>query len=562
VDLYNALGTSLINITEEGFDNDNGDHVYLKNRLVQVAKTSVVTNDEMMYIPGAKLKMRDGALLPRQIQKTHHSHKQAMKAFEKFPLSRHRDWKENWDKEAYAKVLTDETFDEAMKTHDFVMVNYHAPWCPWCTRLKPAWEHAAGIVQKTTVSPGGDSKNWHGFDTRDDAMYAWEEHNEKNAESPATLVEFLDMKRKEKGLTPVDDLFEEGQPKALLAKVDCTQQQRLCMRQNIMGFPTIRIHTDRKVQSFREYEGDRSSQDLVKYVHENLPELNGFTQEEETEALEAQKKTKTMTAARESELTASMEKRITENGDSHGCNIIGTIKVQKVPGTLVLGAHSNDRSMVVDVLNMSHIVHHLAVRSYNDPMLAELGDHDEYVEDFEEHVDNAGKKADDFGVFARRIMRNHKGILETGLASYGMGNISPFLFPLNGKRFSSSNLRGMLAHYVKVVHTFILPKGQTEGLSESSEIGGFFAGWGYDHMEVYQHQVHSSTDATLKRGGQNSLNITYDISPLAYELTTKTSDTATFLTQLCAIIGGVFTVVGMVDNVIYNGAAGLHSMMK
>ena len=127
-------------------------------------------------------------------------------------------------------------------------------------------------------------------------------------------------------------------------------------------------------------------------------------------------------------------------------------------------------------------------------------------------------------------------------------------------------LGGKIAHYVKVVHTFILPRGQSDGI-ESSDAGGgimgtLFSGWGSDHMEVYQHQVHSSTDATVSPGSQVSLNITYDISPLAYELSTKTSNTAHFLTQLCAIIGGVFTVIGMVDTVIYSAASSLHSMMK
>lgn len=561
MDLYNALGTSLINITSDGYDDTNGAHEYTRNHLVQVAKTSVVTNSDMMYIPGAKLKIAD-APLPRQVVRQHKDHKQALKDFAKFPISSHKEWKDNWDKEAYSKMLTDETFDEAMRTHDFVMVNYHAPWCPWCTRLKPAWEHAAGIIQRTSMhDPDSDpetEKKFHGFESRGEAMYAWEEYNGKHEEEPMPLVDFLNDNRKKNGMEETD--FADGQPKALLAKVDCTQQQRLCMRQNVMGFPTIRIHTDHKIQSFREYEGDRSAQDLIKYVHENLPALDGFTEEEEEEEAQLKK----MKSTKESELSEAMEKRVIENGDSHGCNIVGTIQVAKVPGTLVLGAHSNDRSLRLENLNMSHIVHHLAIRSLHDPMLAQISEHDDYLEEFEERPENKGKRADDFGVYARRIMRNHKTVLEHGLDSYGMTELSNFLFPLNGKRYASESVRGKIAHYVKVVHTFILPKGKTSTmgvLEPVSVLGMLFSGWD-DHMEIYQHQSHSSTDATVPPGSAVSLNITYDISPLAYELSTKSSNTAHFLTQLCAIIGGVFTVFGMVDSVIFNAASSLHSAMK
>jgi len=343
-----------------------------------------------------------------------------------------------------------------------------------------------------------------------------------------------EKKRKEKGLGAIP---EDAVPRALLAKVDCTQQQSLCQEQNVMGFPTVRIHQGHQLTSFREYDGDRTTHDLVEYVHKTMPSLEGFTEDEEYEELRRK---------RETEMSKDMEKRLIENGDNHGCNVVGTVNVMKVPGTLVLSAHSNYKSLSLDYLNMSHIIHHMALRSVEDRMLSKLEEHEEYVDAAEQ----AKRHYDDFGVYSRKIMREHKATMEATLPDVGMESVTPFLFPLNGKRFSSSRVRGALSHYIKTVHTYILP---------SSYSTGFFKG---SILEMYQHQVHSQTDAVLPIGVAPSLNFSYDISPLAYELSGHTTPLADFLTQLCAIIGGVFTVIGLIDNVIYHGAASLLKYVK
>ena len=44
----------------------------------------------------------------------------------------------------------------------------------------------------------------------------------------------------------------------------------------------------------------------------------------------------------------------------------------------------------------------------------------------------------------------------------------------------------------------------------------------------------------------------YDISPIMVEFTVRQMSFTYFLTSLCAIVGGVFTVAGIVDSCIYN----------
>jgi len=394
--------------------------------------------------------------------------------------------------------------------------------------LKPVWEHAAGLIDKTTTDYGEET--FHGFTDRHEAMFSWEEYNMQHEETPMPLEDFLNMKRKEKGMGPVP--VEVGRQRVLLAKVDCTVEQQLCRQQRIMGFPTVRVYTPRKegqsdpTHSFREYDGDRTAQDLLQYVHETMPGLDGFTQEDqEFEELSRQ---------HESELSSDMEKRIVQNGDSHGCNVVGSVTVKKVPGTLMLTAHSNYKSLSLEYLNMSHIIHHMAYRPTDDPMLRMLD-----AEAYENYkLDSADGEYNAYGPYARALMRSHKQNLEEKLPGHGMGNVVPFLFPLDQKRFPSSKARTVLMHYLKVVHTFVTP-------------------WRGQELEMYQHQVHSTSDVILETGGHPTLNFTYDMSPLSYSIKGEYEATADFLTSTCAIIGGVFTVIGLFDNVIYHSAANM-----
>lgn len=51
-------------------------------------------------------------------------------------------------------------------------------------------------------------------------------------------------------------------------------------------------------------------------------------------------------------------------------------------------------------------------------------------------------------------------------------------------------------------------------------------------------------------------------SPSQVLVTRERKSVASFLTQLCAILGGVFTVTGIVDGMIYHGSATLKRKMQ
>lgn len=75
---------------------------------------------------------------------------------------------------------------------------------------------------------GEEQHRWHGFESREKAMYEWEEFNSAHPDSPVALViealelsfvvkvDFMNAQRQEHGLEPMPD---EGTRVILMAKV-------------------------------------------------------------------------------------------------------------------------------------------------------------------------------------------------------------------------------------------------------------------------------------------------------------------------------------------------------
>lgn len=491
VDVFDILGTARINVTE-------GKHNF------HVTKTRVVTDvTTMKRVPGAKLSTPDLALAPREVKKDHHTRHQAIKALKKFPVSEHRDWEQDWSKEIYSFELNADKFEEKLRQYDFAMVDFFAPWCHWCTELKPVWEHATGLVEKTTMDYGEDpAEGWHGFKNRKDGMYQWEEYNSKHEHAPLTLVDFLNQNRQALGM---GDVPLQGRKRVIMAKVDCTTSanRELCMQHRIMGYPTVRVYRDGATHSFEEYQGDRTAEAFLNYVHEQVPDIP--MSDEPTEAAVIREQT--------AEFHANLDTETHE-----GCNIVGSVEVQKVPGKLVFAAHSNYLDFDIKSVNTSHTIQHLSFRSVN-PKAPEHKGHGAVSEQLL-RVRLSHRKWED----KKRLLRNR--------LSMHKNNVLRYLWPLDKKKFVSAEPHQISEHYVKVVHS------RMNLLS-------------YPEFSVYQMQVHSN--AYPEEGQLPTTKISYDVSPLNVHLTESRRSTAEFLTGLCAIIGGVFTVIGLLDSVLFHG---------
>ena len=95
-------------------------------------------------------------------------------------------------------------------------------------------------------------------------------------------------------------------------------------------------------------------------------------------------------------------------------------------------------------------------------------------------------------------------------------------------------------HYSKVVSTHYE---MTSMLSSASTI------LGYQMLTQSQIMHYDEMDVPEAK-------FSYDLSPMQVVVTEEREAFASFLTQICAIIGGVFTVTGLLDSVVYHAISG------
>jgi len=105
-------------------------------------------------------------------------------------------------KEDGVLVLTDKNFDEELKNHEFLLVEFYAPWCGHCKKLAPEYSAAAEILAK-------------------------------------------------------------NDPPFSLAKVDATEEKKLAERFGVQGFPTLYFF---KNGEKTDYTGGRTSDTLVSWI--------------------------------------------------------------------------------------------------------------------------------------------------------------------------------------------------------------------------------------------------------------------------------------------------------
>ncbi|KAJ2773556.1 protein disulfide-isomerase precursor, partial [Coemansia nantahalensis] len=118
--------------------------------------------------------------------------------------------------------LTDRTFRGWVGAQRLALVEFYAPWCVYCQALEPSYEMAAGVLKK------------------------------------------------------------DGIP---LAKVDCTQNEDLCERMEVGGFPTLKVV---EAGAFSAYNGTREQAGIVEYMRRHgqppLPEARAAQLAEITKA--------------------------------------------------------------------------------------------------------------------------------------------------------------------------------------------------------------------------------------------------------------------------------------
>lgn len=279
------------------------------------------------------------------------------------------------------------------------------------------------------------------------------------------------------------------------AKVDCTVYQALCKKHHIQAFPSIRVFRKgndlRETQGHHEhhsYYGERDHESLVKFAWSLVP--RGVIEGEERRGLEEKDPTDTQ----------DHEGVLRKAPQTAGCNIEGFVLVKKVPGNLMVSASSGAHSFDASTMNLTHWVHHL---SFGRPLTKRRQD----------AVD--------------RLLPHHFHIAEDT-----PGRITHMLFKSLHDNVTHD-------HYLQVVMTEVKPLGYKERLKNHQL---------RQTLQSYDYTAHSNI---VQSPQVPVARFHYELSPMQVMITEQRRSFSHFITNVCAIIGGVFTVAGIIDAMLH-----------
>jgi len=135
---------------------------------------------------------------------------------------------------------------------------------------------------------------------------------------------------------------------------------------------------------------------------------------------------------------------------------------------------------------------------------------------------------------------------------------------MDGNVYATSALHQAHHHYMKVVTT-MLEIGRNRGknsilayqIVQSSQMMQYQDGKKFEtHTYKYFYEIHTHTHThtlthihTYTQTGEiPEARFSYDLSPMAVAVEMKGKALYEFITSICALIGGTFTVVGLLSN--------------
>lgn len=184
------------------------------------------------------------------------------------------------------------------------------------------------------------------------------------------------------------------------------------------------------------------------------------------------------------------KQRMLEIKEHPGCMLSGYVLVNRVPGNFHVEARSKLHNLNAAMTNLSHVVNHL---SFGAPLERDL---------------------------ARKVARYPQ---------------FQKVHPLDSKVFIDQAPHQAHHHYSKVVSTHFEVGGM---MTKTREIVG------YQMLSQSQIMHYQELDVPEAK-------FSYDLSPMAVLVSSKGRRWYDFLTSVCAIVGGTFTTMSMIDAVIH-----------
>ena len=179
--------------------------------------------------------------------------------------------------------------------------------------------------------------------------------------------------------------------------------------------------------------------------------------------------------------------------DHPGCLISGFLLVNRVPGNFHIEARSKNHNLNPAMANTSHLVHHL---SFGDSLSR-----------------NAQRRVEEIPNQFFNSINTH---------------------PIDDYEFTTNKFHQSFHHYIKVVSTQL-------------ELGSRYMG---ENAILAYQMVQSSQIMHYEEDQVPEARFAYDISPMAVRITREGKAWYEFITSICAIIGGTFTVISLLNSVL------------
>jgi len=299
-----------------------------------------------------------------------------------------------------------------------------------------------------------------------------------------TPEQFLHAKRVEK---PV-----------MIAKIDCVLHLEFCRSQRIRAYPTLRFYIDGEFD--QDYRGHRTVVEMADWLtakeQEHKEDLQRDTNKVQKAAEAARKRMDVSAEEKEWEEKVKMHRhrnnrRIWNAEDHPGCQMSGHLMLDRVPGNFHIQARSANHDLVPHMTNVSHVVNSLTI---GEPMVQ------------------------------RMIETNHVFVPDDVKSKFS---------PMNGNVYVTNALHEAYHHYLKVITT------NFEGVPKVANYKR--------NLKAYQ-LLQNSQLSYYRNDVVPEAKFIYDLSPISVKYEKRGRHWYDYLTSLMAIIGGTFTMVGMVES--------------
>lgn len=270
----------------------------------------------------------------------------------------------------------------------------------------------------------------------------------------------------------------------LIAKIDCVEHHSFCMEQGIMGYPTLRLFVNGEKET--DYHGDRSilaMTQFLKFVEERHRDDYERRMGHTDTILDKMNLTEEDRLAASQVEKARHERQSKWNPDEH-------------PGCQLSGYIMMDRAPGHFYIQAQSKSHNLA------PSMTNLS-----------HTINHLSFGDEKAMkYATGVIQKEKGVVFPS-------NFHKSIQPMDGNIYVTEDLHEAYHHYIKLVATNML----TYRVVPSTQLAKY------------------RTDAVPEA------KFILDLSPIGVTYRPKSRRWYDYITSIMAIVGGTFTVVGMLE---------------